>query len=702
MRYKELAQRVTIIRDRWGVPHIYGKTDADAVFGLMYSQCEESFERVEKNYLEILGRMAEVAGEAYLFQDLKMKIIYDTTAAIADYHKAPVWLKKLLHGFADGINYYLYIHPEVTPAALTHFEPWFPLLFTDGAYISTNTGGLESADMKNLYGKNIGVSNTGDKATGNSGSSGSNAFAIAPSRTASGNAMLYINPHVSFYFRTEVHMVSEEGLNAYGAATWGQFFIFQGFNQHCGWMHTSSMADVADLYEEKIIQKGKDFFYEYNGELKPVSEKKILIPHKKNGKILPDSISIYYTHHGPVMGSRNGKWLSLKEQNRSMNGLIQSWQRMEATNFNEFKNTMKLKANTSTNTMYADDKGNIAYWHGNFIPKRDTTFNWNLPVDGTISATEWNGLHEPDEIVHIENPSQGWMQNCNSTPFSISGFNTINKNRFPAYMAPEGENFRSLRAIGEIEKEKNFTIEKLIDVGYDHYLAIFDSLLPPLFNAYEALPVADPFHSSLNEPVTMLRLWDKKSSVLSVPATIAVYWASQLVSSDHSTGTNEGVNDQVSLIRSVVKNTSAIQKLEVLQMVLSGLQRMYGTWRIPWGQINRYQRTAGSIYPRFGDDDESFPVGRAPAFFGSLPAYETIWNDTKKQYGVAGNSFVAVVEFGEKITAKSVVAGGQSFDPRSTHFKDQAQMFIDGKFKEVFFYKSDVEKNAERTYHPGE
>ena len=200
----------------------------------------------------------------------------------------------------------------------------------------------------------------------------------------------------------------------------------------------------------------------------------------------------------------------------------------------------------------------------------------------------------------------------------------------------------------------------------------------------------------------MLRLWDKKSSVLSVPATIAVYWASQLVSSDHSTGTNEGVNDQVSLIRSVVKNTSAIQKLEVLQMVLSGLQRMYGTWRIPWGQINRYQRTAGSIYPRFGDDDESFPVGMAPAFFGSLPAYETIWNDTKKQYGVAGNSFVAVVEFGEKITAKSVVAGGQSFDPRSTHFKDQAQMFIDGKFKEVFFYKSDVEKNAERTYHPGE
>ena len=701
-RYNELAQRVTIIRDSWGTPHIYGKTDADAVFGLMYAQCEESFERVERNYLEVLGRMSEVEGEAYLYQDLKMKIIYDTSEAIADYHKAPEWLKKLLHGFADGINYYLYKHPEVTPRALTHFEPWFPLLFTDGAYISTNTGGLESADMKNLYGKNIGVSNIGDKATGNSESSGSNAFAIAPSKTASGNALLYINPHVSFYFRTEVHMVSEEGLNAYGAATWGQFFIFQGFNQHCGWMHTSSMADAADLYEEKIIQKGKDFFYEYNGELKPVSAKKIFLPHKKNGKILPDSISIYYTHHGPVMGSRNGKWLSLKEQNRSMNGLIQSWQRMKATNLHEFKNTMQLKANTSTNTMYADDKGNIAYWHGNFIPKRDTAFNWNLPVDGSISATEWKGLHEPGEIVHIENPSQGWIQNCNSTPFSIAGFNTINKNRYPAYMAPEGENFRSLRAIAEIEKEKKFTLEKLIAVGNDHYLAIFDSLLPPLFNAYDALPAGGSFHSGLKEAVTVLRSWDKKSSALSVATTIGVFWASQLVSSDHSTGSNEAADDQVSLIRSVVKNTSASQKLEVLHTVLSGLQRMYGSWKIPWGQINRYQRTSGALYPTFNDDEESFPVGTASAFYGSLPAYETIWNDTKKQYGVAGNSFTAVVEFGEKIKAKSIVAGGQSFDPRSRHFKDQSQLFIDGKFKEVFFYKAEVEKNAERTYHPGE
>ncbi len=699
----EQASRVTIIRDTWGVPHIYGKTDADAVFGLMYAQCEESFERVERNYLKVLGRRAETDGPSYLYQDLQMKIIYDTTAAIADYHKAPAWLRKLLHAFADGINYYLYKHPEVKPITLTHFEPWFPLLFTDGAFISTNTGGLEVEDMKNLYGNNDWLSTLHHKI--NNEPAGSNGFAIAPAKSASGNAMLYINPHVSFYFRTEVHVVSEEGLNAYGAATWGQFFIYQGFNEHCGWMHTSSMADAADLYKEKIIQKGKNFFYEYDGELKPVSEKKILISHKKNGKVLSDSIKIYYTHHGPVLGIRNGKWLSLKAQNRSMNGLIQSWQRMKAKNLNEFKNILQLRSNNSTNTMYADDKGNIAYWHGNFIPKRDTAYNWNLPVEGTTSATEWKGVHEINELVHIENPSQGWIQNCNSTPYSASGFTTLNSKKYPAYMAPEGDNFRSLRAIKQIEKENSFTIEKLIAVGYDHYLAIFDTLLPPLFIAYDALPSADPLHSFLKEPVEILRSWDRRSSVSSVATTISAFWAYELIAADTISIADE--NDQVNFISLVAKNTPAKQKLKTLQDIISGLQKMFGSWKIPWGNINRYQRTAAAIYPKFNDAQESLPVGMASAYFGSLPSYETVWNETKKQYGVAGNAFTAIVEFGrmdspgsKKIKAKSIVAGGQSFDPLSKHFLDQATMYIEGKFKDVFFYKEDVEKNAERKYHP--
>jgi acyl-homoserine-lactone acylase len=703
-KYEEQASQVTIIRDKWGVPHVYGKTDADAVFGLMYAQCEESFERVERNYIEKLGRQAEVEGEAYVYNDLLMRLLYDTSAAIADYRNSPAWLKKLLDAFASGVNYYLYKHPEVKPALLKKFEPWFALLFTDGGYTAMQTGGLEMEDIKRLYTqggpssfKSESLFNK-DPAAG--GSTGSNAFAIAPSKTVAKNSLLYINPHVSFYFRTEIHMVSEEGLNAYGAVTWGQFFVFQGFNENCGWMHTSSMADAADLYEEKIIRKGDSIFYEYDGELKTVTLQQLVIGYKKNGNIMPRNVTAYYTHHGPVVGSRKDKWLSLREENRSLNGLIQSWQRTKAKDYDEFKKTMDLRTNSSTNTMYADNKGSIAYWHGNFIPKRDAGFDWEKPVDGSVSSTEWQGPHNLNEIVQVQNPKQGWVQNCNSTPFSVSGIHTINKKSYPSYMAPDGENFRSLLAISEIEKENNFTLDKLVSLGYNNYLGMFDSILPPLLQAYDALPLSDPFRQSLKEPIETLRAWDKRSSVSSVATTLAIEWAYHFISSTYYEVNHDSTHDQTGVYTSLAKNTSTKRILELLDEVVGGLQRGYGSWKVPWGNINRYQRV--NTGQPFDDNKPSLPVGMASAFFGSLPAFEAVWNKTSKGYGTAGNSFVAVVEFGKKIKAKSIITGGQYFDPASKHFTDQANLFIEGKFKDVLFYKEDVLKNKERSYHPGE
>ncbi|RYF84464.1 MAG: acylase, partial [Chitinophagaceae bacterium] len=251
-RWEAQAKQVNIIEDNWGIPHIYGKKDADAVFGLLYVQCQQNFPRVERNYLEIMGRLSEIEGERRLYDDLQMRLIYDSAAAKADYQKSPQWFKALLNAFADGVNYYLYKHPETKPLVLKRFEPWFPLMYTDGSIAPTQTGGLTVQDLKNFYeGKDEPTSFVRPELSiNNFNPNGSNGFAIAPSKTASKNAILYINPHVTFYFRTEAHMVSEEGLNAYGAVTWGQFFVYQGFNQYCGWMHTSSYADVADVYEE--------------------------------------------------------------------------------------------------------------------------------------------------------------------------------------------------------------------------------------------------------------------------------------------------------------------------------------------------------------------------------------------------------------------------------------------------------------------
>jgi acyl-homoserine-lactone acylase len=696
-KYKQQAARVTIIRDSWGIPHIYGKTDADAVFGLMYAQCEESFERVERNYLLQLGRMTEAEGEAYLLHDLKMKLLYDSSAAIAEYHQSPVWLKSLLHAFADGINYYLLVNKEVKPKVLKKFEPWYPLMFTDGAYIAVKTGGLTMQDLNEMYGEQLQVSAVQKNPQPETEATGSNAFAIAPSKTESKKALLYINPHVTFDYRMEAHINSEEGLNAYGAVTWGQFFIFQGFSENNGWMHTSSQADAADVYIEKISRNGNDFSYSFSDSLKPVITKPHSFSIKGKGV---KTITTYATHHGPVMGKKGEDWLTLKENSRSLNGLIQSWQRMKTKSFEEFREVMNIRANQSTNTLYADKDGTIAYWHGNFIPKRNSNYNWNQAVAGSLKETEWQGIHELKDIVHIINPVKGWLQNCNSTPYSVAGFNSINKKSYPEYMATEEENFRSVLAIQELEKENAFTLEKLISLGYNHYLGAFDSLLPPLLNAYENISANHPFKTRLQEPLRILKQWDRKSSVQSVATTLAVLWAYNIFSNaDKYTKLFTG--NEMQAFAMLSRSIPAEENLKYLMETIQGLESVYQTWQVPWGELNRYQKLPGSIQPSFDHSKESLPVGMASAIFGSLPAFETQWKEIKG-YGVAGNSFVAVVEFGDKIKAKAITPGGQSFNTSSKHFSDQAAMFIAGKFRDVFFYKDDVMKNSEKIYHPGE
>ncbi|MEO6537929.1 MAG: penicillin acylase family protein, partial [Ferruginibacter sp.] len=386
MRWQQQAQNVNIIRDNWGIPHVYGKTDANAVFGLLYAQCEDDFNRVEMNYIEKLGRMAEVKGDKSLYADLLIRMIIDSSDAIKDYKNSPPYLKKLLDAFADGINYYLYKNPAVKPALLHHFKPWYPLLWTDGSIGAISTGGVSESELKNFYdGKN--TESVAKVTVPEEVVTGSNGFAFAPSATATKNAILYINPHVTFYFRPEVQMVSEEGLNVYGAVTWGQFFIYQGFNEHCGWMHTSSGVDVADMYAEKISKKNNAWFYEYNKTIKPVTSKKIELGYRNPGEgLMKKIITTYYTPHGPVMAKRKGQWIAVKSHNRSMLGLIQSWQRTKTKSFADYKKVMGMRENTSNNTVYADAEGNIAYWHGNFIPVRDPKLNWANPVDGSVAG----------------------------------------------------------------------------------------------------------------------------------------------------------------------------------------------------------------------------------------------------------------------------------------------------------------------------
>ncbi|UFH45148.1 penicillin acylase family protein [Flavobacterium galactosidilyticum] len=701
-RLEKLAKQVSIIRDNWGIAHVYGKTDADAVFGMLYAQCEDDFKRVEMNYIEKLGRLSELKGQSVLYNDLEIKLLIDTEEAKADYKKAAPWLKKLLNSYADGINFYLYKHPEVKPALLTHFEPWFPLLWTDGSIGAISTADLSTGELKAFYSGNNDkvayIEREKDVQTG------SNGFAIAPSKTVSGNAILYINPHTTFYFRPEIQMSSEEGLNAYGAVTWGQFFIYQGFNESCGWMHTSSNVDVADMYSEKIITKNNKLFYEYDKKLLPVIEKKITIKYLENGKLIPKTFKTYFTNHGPIMAKRDGKWISLKSNNRSMKSLEQSWVRTKAKGFEDYKKAMDLKANTSNNTVYADKEGNIAYWHGNFIPVRDKKLNWSKLMDGTTSATQWKGLHSVSETVHSYNPINGWLQNCNSTPYSVAGGNSPKRENYLPYMAPDGESFRGLNAVRLLSKGKDYTSDKVIADGYDTKLTAFEFLIPALVASFEKnINKDNAVYAELIEPINLLKKWDYYTKENSVATTLAIEWAYKLDPIIQKVYVDEGEMDQVENTKNFVKSALPEQLIPQLQMVVNELKTKFGTWQIPWGELNRFQRSCGAIDLVYDDAKESLPIGYGPALWGSLPAYKSNYQkDTKKRYGFNGNSFVCAVEFGPKVKAKSLLAGGNSGDPKSKHFYDQAEMYREGKFKDVLFYKEDVQKNAQRTYHPGQ
>lgn len=700
-RLQKSAQNVTILRDNWGIAHIYGKTDADAVFGMLYAQCEDDFKRVEMNYIDKLGRLAEIKGQSVLYNDLETRLLIDADEAKTDYKNASHWLKKLLNSYADGINYYLYNHPEIKPILLTHFEPWFPLLWTDGSIGAISTADLSNSELKFFYGSE-------DKFTYTErvkeSQTGSNGFAISPSKTASGNAILYINPHTSFYYRPEIQVHSEEGLNAYGAVTWGQFFIYQGFNENCGWMHTSSNVDVADIYAEKIVVKNKKIFYEYDSNLLPILEKKITISYRENGKLIPKTFTTYFTNKGPIMAKRDGKWISLKSNNRSMKSLEQSWIRTKSKNFDDYKKAMEMKANTSNNTVYADNKGNIGYWHGNFIPIRDKNLNWSKVMDGSTSATQWKGLHNPSETVHLFNPTNGWLQNCNSTPYSVSGINSPKEANYIPYMAPDGENFRGINAVSLLSKGNEYTLDKIIADGYDSKLSIFEVLIPALVASFEKnIRPENPLYKELIEPITVLKNWDYYANESSVATTLANEWAYKLDPIIQKVYIDEGEMDQVENTIQFAKTATQEQLIPQLQTVINELKTKFGSWQIPWGELNRFQRPSGDIDLVFNDTAESFPIGNATGLWGCLPSYKSVYqNRTKKRYGYNGNSFVCAVEFGTKVKAKSLLAGGNSGNPQSKHFKDQSELYQKGQFKDVLFYREDVEKKAERTYHPGE
>ncbi len=711
--WEKQAQGITIIRDTWGIPHVYGKTDADAVFGVAYAQAEDDFNRVETNFINSQGRLAEAEGESEIYRDLRMKIFIDPADMKAQYEKSPAWLKSLMNAWSDGLNYYLHTHPQVKPRVIKRFEPWMALTFSEGSI----GGDIEKVNLTQLeafYGQ-------GPKKETSSASfvaqpfraapddepvyvepTGSNGAAVAPSNTAGHHALLLINPHTSFYFRAEAQMVSEEGLNAYGALTWGQFFIYQGFNDRAGWMHTSSGVDNIDEYLETVTKKGDGFVYKYGNGERPVTTSRIVVPYKTANGMAQKEFTVYRTHHGPIVreaaGENGAKWVSIRLMQEPLKALNQSYARTKARSYQAYRDVMDLHTNSSNNTIYADADGTIAYFHSNFIPKRDPKFDWTKPVDGSDPATEWNGVLSIDETPGLKNPPNGWLYNTNNHPWSAAGPNSPRKSDYPAYVDKNGENPRGIHAIKVLDARKDFTVDSLVTTAYDSYQPGFAEQIPALVKAYNAIPASNPLKAKLSEQIGVLKGWDFRWSTTSVANSLAVYWSEEIGRRVNADARKAGISAD----EYIMSKTPPDQMVQALAAASDKLAADFGSWKTPWGDINRFQRLTDDIVHPFNDAGPSIPVGFSSARWGSLASFGArTYKGSKKMYGTTGNSFVAVVEFGDQVKARAVTAGGQSGDPKSPHFNDQAARYATGDLREVYFYRPQVDAHKERQYHPG-
>jgi acyl-homoserine-lactone acylase len=697
-RWERRARAVTIVRDDWGIAHVHGTTDADAVFGMVYAQAEDDFNRVETNYLTSLGRLAEAEGERAVWQDLRMKLFIDPDSLRAEYAASPGWLRRLMDGWADGLNYYLHTHPGVKPRVIARFEPWMALSFSEGSI----GGDIESVYLDALeafYGDSAGPPAPREAGGAPGEPTGSNGFAIAPANTVGRRALLLINPHTSFFFRSELQVTSDEGLDVYGAATWGQFFIYPGFNDRLGWLHSSTGADAVDEYAETVVRKDGRLWYRYGGGQRPLVTRHIDVPYRAAGGLRTRTFTVYRTHHGPIVRAAEARWISIRLMEKPVEALSQSFLRTKARSLAQYRKVMELHANSSNNTVYADADGHIAYFHPQFVPRRDGRFDWTRPVDGSDPATEWHGVHGVEDSPHVVDPPGGWIQNTNDWPWSAAGPDSPRPERYPRYMDQAGESPRGLHAIRVLQGRKDFTLDRLRDAAFDSALPAFERLLPPLLAAYDSAP-GDSLKAALAEPIAVLRAWDYRWSAGSMATSLAVYWGEMLGARTVGPAGAAGLP----VYDYMATRATASERLGALAAAVGRLTRDFRTWRTPWGEINRFQRLTGDIAQPFSDGGPSTPVPFTSARWGSLASFEArTYPGTRRRYGTYGNSFVAIVEFGkDSVRARAVTAGGESGDPRSRHFNDQAPRYAGGDLRQVYFYPAQLRGHTERTYHPGE
>jgi penicillin amidase len=694
---EQIAKSVTIYRDNYGVPHVFGPTDASCAFGYIYASAEDNFWQIEDSYIRALGRASEIYGARTLEDDELVRALEIPRLAKAEYERSSPRSKELLQASADGLNYFLQRNPQVKPRLITTFEPWYTLAFNRYALYYQfiyRRSGLRTEEIKTV------TEPQGPKVSALQGapspalpeefknlleSQGSNMWAVTPAKSVSGHALLFINPHQPFFgtgqwYEGQVH--SDEGWNMSGASFFGSAFPTIGHNQFLGWSHTVNAPDIVDIWEETFDKPGDPLAYRYDGSYRHATEWTDTIKIKTDAGLTERKLTFRKTHHGPVVAKRNGKWLTVRMAQFEEGGQVDEWYAMtKSRNLEEFKKAMSAVAVPMFNAIYADHEGNIFYVYNGAVPRRSQKFDWSKPVDGSTSETEWHGYHSFNELPQMTNPKSGFLQNCNSTPFMTTVFDNPDPSAYPKYMIGEGDTARARVSRRILFNKDKFSLEEWAKAGFDTYVIQAETEIPELVKAWEK--TRSPKSA---DAVAELQNWDHVSRATSIPMTLFMLWH------EKQYGT------------AVVRPTKTPQDpVQSMEQVIDDLTKTFGTWQVAWGDLNRLERRASSGEEAFRDDLKSLPVAGAPGDVGIVfNFYARPEKGEKRRYGVAGHSFISVVDFGPEPQARSILVFGENSDPSSPHYFDQSELYARQEFKPAYFNLEEIKAHLEKTYHPGD
>ena len=703
---EKIARSVTIYRDSYGVPHIYGPTDASCVFGYIYAQAEDNFWQIEDTFIRSLGRACEVYGERTLADDLLNRALEIPRLAKAEYDRSTGRERELSEALADGLNYFLARNPQVKPRLITRFEPWQTyattrfLIYQQFIYgksglkvdeIKTAVQALDSGGAAASTNVSLNIPLNGLDETESEPVVGSNMWAITPSRSVSGHTLLFINPHQPFFGPGqwyEGHIHSDEGWNLSGASFFGSPHPTIGHNEYLGWSHTVNDPDIVDVFMEKFDDAKNPLAYRYGDGYRTATEWTDTIGVKTAKGVEPKSFKFRKTHHGPIVAVREGKPLAIKLARFEDGGsAYQRYSMGKSKSLAEFKAAISKGAVPMFNVMYADRDGNIFYAYNGAVPRRSTKFDWSKPVDGSNPETEWQGYHSFDELPQLTNPKTGFLQNCNQTPFTTTSEGNPLKESFPDYMTRESDNSRARISRRILSTREKFSFDEWARAGLDTTVLESETQIPELAADWERLKVKDAARAAkLADAIIDLKSWNHVSTIESKPMTLFALWFEKLARLRAEKVSDEWL------------------KIRALEEVIADLTRDFGTWQVAWGEINRLQRIqSGGELETFSDEKMSLPIAGAPGPVGIVNNFYTRpVKGQKRRYGVAGTSFVSVVEFGPKVQARSLLVFGQSADPKSPYHFDQAQLYSKKEFKPAWFTLEEIKANSKRAYHPGQ